>query len=67
MNSVVLVIMLYTSQAATEPRDIIRVPLPGATVEQCHALRSAIKVMSTADAPAWAARCEVPEAEGLRV
>ena len=67
MNAITLVVMLYTSQLADQPRDIVRVPLPGATIEQCEALRSGVEVLSIATGQARSMRCEVSKPEGLRV
>ena len=67
MNSITLVVLIYASAGADVPETVVRVPLPGASMEVCQALGSQVEAMTAHGGKPWVMTCEKPESEGLRV
>ena len=67
MNSITLVVLIYATAGADVPETVVRVPLPGASLEVCQALGSQVEAMTAHGGKPWAMRCERPKAEGLKV
>lgn len=67
MSAITLVVLIFASPSSDVPETVVRVPLPGASMEVCQALGSQVEAMTSTGGKPWVMTCERPEAEGLRV
>ena len=67
MTDLWLVVMIYASPLVDTPEVVVRVPMPGATVEQCIALGSQIEAMTATPGRPYHTACEYPMAQGRAI
>ena len=67
MNAITLVVLIYATAGADVPETVVRVPLPGASMEVCQALGSQVQAMTMHGGKPWVMTCERPKDEGLKV